>query len=99
MSDNRGFADNTGKEKKLGGLKLAYCGDGNNNITHSLIEGCTKVGIDISVACPRGKEVEPHDAVLGIGKRTQCGTNANSLLRMTQEKQLKAQILFTQTVG
>ncbi len=35
----------------LKGLKLAYVGDG-NNITHSLLHGCAKVGMDISVATP-----------------------------------------------
>lgn len=37
---------------KRGGLKLAYIGDG-NNIAHSLLYGCAKVGIDISVASPK----------------------------------------------
>jgi ornithine carbamoyltransferase len=37
-------------------LKLAYFGDGNNNVTHSLLFGCAKVGMDISVACPEGTE-------------------------------------------
>lgn len=35
----------------LKGLKLAYCGDG-NNVAHSLLLGCAKMGINISVACP-----------------------------------------------
>jgi len=39
----------------LEGLKLAYIGDG-NNIAHSLLYGCTKVGMDISVASPKGYE-------------------------------------------
>lgn len=37
---------------KLDGLKLCYVGDGNNNVTHSLIEAAAKVGMHISVACP-----------------------------------------------
>ena len=36
---------------KLKGLKMAYIGDG-NNVTHSLLHGCAKVGMDISVATP-----------------------------------------------
>ena len=45
------------KEKfgKLQGLKLAYIGDG-NNVCNSLIIGCKKVGIKISVATPKGYE-------------------------------------------
>jgi ornithine carbamoyltransferase len=37
---------------KLEGLKLAYIGDG-NNIAHSLLYGCSKVGMDISIASPK----------------------------------------------
>lgn len=40
---------------KLEGLKLAYVGDG-NNIAHSLLLGCAKVGMDIAVASPKGYE-------------------------------------------
>ena len=42
------------QEKKgtLKGLKLAYLGDGFNNVTHSLMQGCTKLGIHISVGSP-----------------------------------------------
>ncbi len=35
----------------LKGLKLVYVGDG-NNVSHSLMIGCTKVGMDVSVVCP-----------------------------------------------
>ncbi len=41
------------KKKKLKGLKLAYIGDG-NNMAHSLLHGCSKVGMNISVASPQG---------------------------------------------
>jgi len=38
---------------KLAGLKLAYVGDG-NNVCHSLLYGCAKTGLHISVASPKG---------------------------------------------
>ena len=38
-------------------LKVAYLGDG-NNVAHSLILACAKVGINISLACPPGYEPE-----------------------------------------
>ena len=41
------------KKGKLTGLKLAYVGDG-NNVCNSLIIGCKKMGIKISVAAPKG---------------------------------------------
>ncbi len=43
----------------LKGLKLAYLGDG-NNIAHSLLHGCAKVGMDISVASPEGYQCDPE---------------------------------------
>ena len=50
-------------KKKLKGLKLAYLGDGNNNVTHSLMFGCAKVGMNISIGCPAGEEYEPLESV------------------------------------
>jgi ornithine carbamoyltransferase len=41
------------KRKKLQGLKLAYIGDG-NNMAHSLLHGCSKVGMNIAIASPEG---------------------------------------------
>jgi len=41
-------------EEKFGGLKgvkVAYLGDG-NNVAHSLLIGCSKMGLDIAVATP-----------------------------------------------
>jgi len=56
------------KKGKLKGLALAYLGDGNNNVTHSLMFGCSKVGMDISIGCPKGADYEPQPAVLAKAK-------------------------------
>ncbi|MCM8792047.1 MAG: ornithine carbamoyltransferase [Candidatus Omnitrophica bacterium] len=40
------------KFKKLKGIKLTYVGDGNNNVCHSLLYACPKVGINLRIACP-----------------------------------------------
>jgi len=45
------------KFETLEGLKVAYVGDG-NNVCNSLLIGCSKLGVNISVACPPG--YEPH---------------------------------------
>jgi ornithine carbamoyltransferase len=59
------------REKKgsLRGLTLAYLGDGNNNVTHSLLFGCSKFGINIRVGCPKGEEYEPLDTVLAAARK------------------------------
>ncbi|KAF0217302.1 MAG: Ornithine [Ignavibacteria bacterium] len=41
------------KRRTLRGLKLTYIGDG-NNMAHSLLHGCSKVGMDIAIASPSG---------------------------------------------
>jgi len=38
---------------KLEGLKACWIGDG-NNVANSMIVGCLKCGMDVSVACPEG---------------------------------------------
>ncbi|MCL6100255.1 MAG: ornithine carbamoyltransferase [Bacteroidetes bacterium] len=52
-------------KKTLKGLKLAYIGDG-NNMAHSLLQGCTKVGMDISIASPSG--YKPLEKVVAESK-------------------------------
>ncbi len=48
------------KKGKLAGLKLAYLGDGFNNVTHSLMFGGTKMGMHVSVGSPAGEEYSPR---------------------------------------
>ncbi|MDY1590966.1 MAG: ornithine carbamoyltransferase [Methanofastidiosum sp.] len=43
------------KKQEFKGLKLAFVGDG-NNVCHSLMFGSAKVGIDMTVVCPKGYE-------------------------------------------
>ena len=46
------------KKGTLKGLKLAFVGDG-NNMAHSLMIGCSKLGIDVAVASPDGYKPNP----------------------------------------
>ncbi|AUS95507.1 ornithine carbamoyltransferase [Clostridium thermosuccinogenes] len=43
----------------LKGLKVAYLGDG-NNVANSLLHGCAKLGVNISVASPEGYKCDPQ---------------------------------------
>jgi ornithine carbamoyltransferase len=54
------------KKGRLSGLKLAYVGDG-NNVAHSLLYGCSKVGMDIVLGCPKG--YEPDASVVSQAKK------------------------------
>jgi len=53
------------KKGRLYGLKLAYVGDG-NNVAHSLLYGCSKMGMNITVASPKG--YQPHPEVVAYAK-------------------------------
>ncbi len=50
---------------KLCGLKACYIGDG-NNMANSIIVGCLKVGMEVSIACP--KAYQPHEDILAFAK-------------------------------
>lgn len=54
------------RKKKLKGLKVAWIGDG-NNVCNSLIYGCSKTGINISIATPKG--FEPDKTVIKKSKK------------------------------
>ena len=44
------------KLRRLSNIKIAYFGDAKNNVTHSLMFACSKLGIKMSVACPRNMQ-------------------------------------------
>jgi len=48
----------------MSNLKLAYVGDG-NNVTHSLLFGAVKVGMDICFSCSSWLRAEGKDCKSG----------------------------------
>ena len=70
------------KKGRLSGLKLAYIGDG-NNVAHSLILGCSKMGMDIHLACPKG--YEPNPKVVSKGKEE--GKKSGGRVKVTNDPQ------------
>ena len=86
----------TEKKGNLKGLNLAYLGDSNNNVTHSLLYGCSMMGIDISVGCPQGKEFEPRKMVVDGSK--QFAEESGSKVEVTHdaaEAARDADIIYT----
>lgn len=55
------------EKKGLKGIKVAFVGDGNNNIPNSLLEACTITGVDISIGCPT--EHSPQSWIINIAKK------------------------------
>jgi ornithine carbamoyltransferase len=61
-------------QEKLGsfkGRKLVFVGDG-NNMANSLMEGGALVGMDVTIACPKGYEPQPQfvERASAIGAKT-----------------------------
>ena len=68
------------KKGRLSGLKLAYVGDG-NNVANSLLYGCSKVGINISLACPKGYEPNPKV----VSEAREEGRRSGSKVKVTND--------------
>jgi len=51
----------------LAGLTLAYVGDANNNVCHSLLFGGAILGVNVHVGCPKG--YEPNPEVLALAQK------------------------------
>jgi ornithine carbamoyltransferase len=78
------------KKKKLKGLKVAWIGDG-NNVCNSLIYGCAKTGINISIATPKG--FEPKAQVI-----KKCKKNIKVEITTKPEAAIKnADVVMTDT--
>lgn len=79
----------------LRGLKIAWVGDG-NNILHSLMIGCTKLGIDLSCATPKG--YEPENEVLQEAVKHAAATGSQlSLTNDPVEAVYRADAIITDT--
>lgn len=65
---------------KLRGLKLAYVGDG-NNVAHSLLLCCSRLGVHCSVATPAG--FEPNPSV--VAQARQLAAVTGSAIEITND--------------
>ncbi len=72
----------TVREKKgtLTGLKMAFLGDG-NNVAHSLLQGCAKVGMHLTLAVAKG--YEPNKRLLAEARKDAKDTGA--ILKVTHQ--------------
>lgn len=83
------------KEKKGGlrGLRLAYIGDG-NNMTHSLMHGAAKCGMEMVVATP--KEAEPDPAMVEEARQDALETGARiELFHNPKDAAAGADVIYT----
>lgn len=71
------------KKRRLKGLKLAYVGDG-NNMANSLIEAAVKVGMSVSLGCPKG--YQPDAAV--VERARQEATETGSTIELSEDPEV-----------
>lgn len=83
------------KKGTLKGLKFAYIGDG-NNMAHSIMYGCAKVGIDCAIASPEG--YMPDSQVTLNAKDDAKKSGADLLITNDPVEAIKdADIVYTDT--
>jgi ornithine carbamoyltransferase len=80
-------------KKRLSRIKLAYIGDG-NNVAHSLMIICTKLGIDISLACPERYLPKKDIATLCAQYSDESGTKLE-ITHMPSEAAKDADFIYT----
>lgn len=81
------------KRRTLKGLKLAYIGDG-NNMAHSLLNGCSKVGVDISIASPSG--YKPLDEIVkGAQENAKYMGSKIEILDNPEDAVKEADVIYT----
>lgn len=72
---------------KLEGIKLAYVGDGRNNVANSLMIGAAKMGLDFRIVCP--KELEPTTELLNTSLEISKTTGAKITITNDIEEGIK----------
>ena len=82
---------------KLKGLKLAYFGDANDNIVHSLLYACPKAGIDLVICCPDKKEFRPLVSVVDFATREARHNATKIVISSNAEITKGADIIYTDT--
>ncbi|MFH0955480.1 MAG: ornithine carbamoyltransferase [Candidatus Micrarchaeota archaeon] len=83
-------------KKKLKGLKLAYVGDANNNVTNTLLFGGALLGMDISVGCPDNTELMTNPTIVEQVQKTAKKNNAKiNLFHSAKEAVRNADVVYT----
>jgi ornithine carbamoyltransferase len=76
----------------LSGIKVAYVGDG-NNVCHSLLLACSKLGVDISVASPQG--YEPHPEIVSLAQKEAKGRSQVEVVTEPAQAVEGADVVYT----
>ncbi|MBT9152198.1 MAG: Ornithine carbamoyltransferase [Firmicutes bacterium] len=81
------------KKNRLQGLKLVYIGDG-NNMAHSLLFGCAKMGLDVTICSPSG--YLPDANIVRLAKEDALLTGAKVVVTGDVEEGVRgADVVYT----
>jgi ornithine carbamoyltransferase len=85
-----------GKKKTLRDLKFAYVGDAGSNVAHSLILACTKLGMNMYVACPEA--YQPKKDVLKLAEQnSKTFWDTFKIVPTVKQAVTNADIVYTDT--
>lgn len=84
------------KKKRLKGLKLAFVGDGENNVTHSLALASGLLGLELWVASPRGYTL---DSNISLKAKELCRKSGGKLIETESPREAveDADVVYTDT--
>ena len=83
---------------RLQGLKLTFVGDGNNNVTHSLLDGCAKMGVNMTVGCP--DDLSYHPAGTVVERARTFGQETGARIEVVHDAKVsvsRADVIYTDT--
>ena len=82
--------------KNFKGLKFAYVGDSNNNVTHSIMFGGALAGMDIWIASPKGERFAPQPQVITDAEMIAVKTGGSINLTSSAEEAVEnADVVYT----
>ena len=83
------------QKNTFNGLKIAWIGDG-NNVCNDLLLGCSKIGVNLSIACPPG--FEPNEDVLILARQEASKSSTEIMITDDPLKAVQnADVLATDT--
>jgi len=78
---------------RLQGVRLGYVGDG-NNVLHSLLQGCSRCGVSVAAAVPRG--YEPDASVVTEARHTAARFGAEVVVtHRPEDAAIGSDVLYT----
>ncbi len=79
---------------RLYGLTLTFLGDGKNNMAHSLLYGCSKLGVNLVIASP--KNYFPREEIVGEAKKMASQKGSEITITEDPDDAVKySQVLYT----